>query len=226
MRTSKIAALACTALVLASGLACGKKDEATPPANNGGVIAESKSSSGGSSTTAKSSGDKTTTTEEGSDTTDTTSKTTKTTKKTTTTEDGSDTTDLSIPDVSIPDVSIPGGLPGNLEECLNAMTAFSSVAAAATAFMQPGTTQEDVDKLNAQIEEVKKGLPEELKADIEIWAAAYSDYAKTLGEIMNNGGYTNPDNLDKLTKASEVFDESGFKEANDRISAYFEKSCK
>ena len=221
MRTSKIAALACSALVLASGLACGKTEESTPPANNGGVIAESKSSSGSSSTAKSGSGDKTTTTEEGSDTTDTTAKTTKTTKKTTTTEDSSDTTDLSIPDVSI-----PGGLPGNLDECLKAMTAFSSVAAAATAFMQPGTTQEDVDKLNAQIDEVKKGLPPELKADLDVWADAYAEYAKTLGEIMNNGGYANPDNLDKLTKASEIFDQSGFKDANDRISAYFDKSCK
>lgn len=217
MRTTKIAALTCTALVLVSGLACGKTEDTTTPANNGGVIAESKSSSGGSTTTTKASSKKTTTTDESSDSTDSTTETTK--KKTTTTTGSGD-------DVTIPDVSIPGGLPGNLDECLKAATAIGNIAASVGKFMQPGASQADVDKLNDEIATVKKSVPDELKDDVEVWATAYGEYVKVLSEVMDNGGYANPANLDKLQKANDIFEKSGFKDANDHINAYFTKACK
>lgn len=216
MRTTKIVALACTALVLVSGLACGKTEDTTSPANNGGVIAESKSSSGGSTTT-KASSKKTTTTGDPSGSTDSTTETTK--KKATTTTGSGD-------DATIPDVSIPGGLPGNLDECLKAATAIGNIAASVGKFMQPGTTQADIDKLNDEIATVKKSVPDELKGDVEVWATAYAAYGKVLSEVMANGGYANPANLDKLQKANDIFENSGFKDANEHINAYFSKACK
>jgi hypothetical protein len=92
--------------------------------------------------------------------------------------------------------------------------------------MQPGATQADVDKLKDEIDVVKKSVPDELKSDVDVWATAYADYAKVLSEVMGNGGYTNPANLEKLQQANDIFESSGFKEANDHINEYFTKACK
>ena len=219
MRTTKLSVLACTALVLASGVACGKT-ETTTPAQSGGAIAEAQSSKSDGSTTTKKgsdSGNKTTTTDSSSD------PTTKTTnKKTTTTQRGS--TDNT--DVTIPDVSVPGGLPGNLDDCLKAATALSSIASASGVLMSPTATKADVQKLQDQIAEVRKSVPSELKGDFDVWSKAWSAYGKILGEVMDNGGLTNPANVDRLQKLNDVFDDPAWKKANDNINAYFAKACK
>lgn len=123
--------------------------------------------------------------------------------------------DISIPDISIPDISLPSdlSLPANLSsDCVAVAVQF---AALYTQVFVPGAGG-DLDKVFGDIE---AKIPEDLRDDLEVMAAAFSEYAKVVKE--HNNDMTNPE----VQAAAEALDSPEVSAANDNLQAYFEETC-
>ena len=103
-------------------------------------------------------------------------------------------------------------------ECLELIQAAAGLGAA---FAGTGTDAdtEIFDRLAAN-------APEEVRADFEILARVYRDYAAALADIdLQPGQAPSPEQQVQLQQALASIDQTGVTEANDRISAWAARNC-
>lgn len=134
-----------------------------------------------------------------------------------------DSTDETTGDRDLPDVGdLPTGLDG---DCTAVATLYAGAMAQAAAIFDPsGSSSEDLDKLADEFEKAKADVPDEIADAFQVWSDAWSEYMTALGE-MSEGGMTDPANLEKLEKATEVIDAPEVEAASKEIEAYLEKEC-
>lgn len=124
--------------------------------------------------------------------------------------------DITIPDISIPDLTIPSdlSLPGNLtDECKAIAVEFASLA---TKLFAPTGEEIDVDGIFGNLD---GKVPDELRDDLEVVAAAYGQYVQVLQ--ANNNDFTNPD----VQAAAELLATPEVDAANQNLNAYFDATC-
>jgi hypothetical protein len=129
-----------------------------------------------------------------------------TTDETTTDEETTDDTDLS-------------GVFAD-EDCL-AMVA--AVASFSQAFAGASGSS---DETSAAFEELADKVPDEIQADVQVLANAYSDYAAELQDIGIEAGETpSAAQIQQLQAALASFDQQGVPEASERLSAWAQTNC-
>jgi hypothetical protein len=129
-----------------------------------------------------------------------------TTDEETTTEDTSgDTTDLS-------------GILAD-EDCAALVAAGASLA---HAFAGGSGTDEN----SAELEELAEKVPEEIKADVQVLANAYAEYAAELQDIGLTAGATpTADQLQQLQAALASIDQEEVTAASNRLSTWSQENC-
>lgn len=101
--------------------------------------------------------------------------------------------------------TVPGAVPGaplDLAACTELAGVLSSMAMAATGSPVP-------DEMTSQIEEVRAGLPDDVRADLDVVIDAYAK----LGESTD------------FMDAAESINTAEFQAASERLGVYFEQSC-
>ncbi|HEX2346306.1 MAG TPA: hypothetical protein VHI12_06955 [Gaiellaceae bacterium] len=105
------------------------------------------------------------------------------------------------------------------EDCL-------ALVAAAASFSQAFTgTSATSDETNA-FEELAAKVPDEIKADVQVLAEAYADYAAEIKDIGIEAGQTpSAEQLQQLQAALTSFDQQGVSEASQRLSTWAQTNC-
>lgn len=123
----------------------------------------------------------------------------------TTTDDGSDDFDLAS---------------GECAELVEAGTKLSE------AFGAAGGTDGDLDDVSTFFDEFADSAPEEIRADFQILADAWDEYAEILPELQVEPGETpDPEALAKLQQALASIDQQEVAAASQRITAWAEANC-
>jgi len=123
--------------------------------------------------------------------------------------------DSTIPDISLPDISIPDiALPGNLtEECQAVSMQFAGI------FAQAFAPEADQSQFEQVFGDVEKSVPDELRDDVQVLAAAFSKYAQILKDSGNN--MASPD----VAQALENLGTPEVQAASDNLQTYFDATC-
>lgn len=146
---------------------------------------------------------------------------------TTTTASGGSSGDHSTTTKSS-DGSSSGTIPGMPSgDCLTASMAFAALAMApASALLGSGMSQDDLNKLRSETEDLRSKIPAEIKDDFDVYAKAMEDYANALKDLNLSGdGVLNPDNAKKIQDATKILDDPAVKKAQDNIEKYFNEHC-
>ena len=147
--------------------------------------------------------------EEASDTTTLTDTTTDDTTNDDTTTDETDSGDSDFDLAS-----------GECAELVEAGTKLSE------AFGAAGSGTEDLDDVSTFFDEFADSAPEEIRADFQILADAWDEYAEILPELQVDPGETpDPEALAKLQQALASIDQQEVAAASQRISAWAEENC-
>lgn len=111
-------------------------------------------------------------------------------------------------------------------DCAAFVSAFAGASAAVgSAF---GGADADLKEAAEYFERVADKLPKEIRADFQIFAEAYADFAKAMAEAnidFSNPASMNPEALAELEKLSKAFEDSEVQEASERIEAYIDANC-
>lgn len=112
------------------------------------------------------------------------------------------------------------------EECLAASAAFLGAAGAAgTAFSGAG---DDLDQSVKKLQQFADAAPNEIKADFKIVAEGYAEIVKAIADVnfdASSGDAPNAEQMAALEEMGKKFEDSDFKDASDRITAWFEENC-
>ena len=120
------------------------------------------------------------------------------------------------------DVDVSGFAAKDCQEALKAMSGASSGVPQA---MTGNDT--DFKRSMEQFEAYADKAPKEIRADMKVLAAAYSEYAEALAKIDFKSGKTpSADDMQKLQDLAKTFDQDDLKEASQRVSDYFARGCK
>jgi hypothetical protein len=125
------------------------------------------------------------------------------------------TTDETTTDGTTPDLS---GVFAD-EDCL-------ALVAAAASFSQAfAGASGTADQTNA-FEDLADKVPDEIKADVQVLADAYAEYAAEIKGIGLEAGQTpSAEQLQQLQAALASFDQQGVSEASERLSAWAQTNC-
>lgn len=107
-------------------------------------------------------------------------------------------------------------------ECADLVEAGSKLSEA----FGSGTSSENFDDVSAFYDEVVSNAPEEIRADMQVLADAWSEYAVVLGDLDLKAGETpDPEALAKLQQALASIDQQEVSAAAERISAWTTANC-
>jgi hypothetical protein len=107
----------------------------------------------------------------------------------------------------------------NCLELLNLSAAFAKAAAAANG-------KNDIDTTVKFFETVADKAPGDIKGDFKLIATAFAAYAKALKDAhFTVGQQPTPEQIEKLTKAAESFDNAKVQKASEHIQAWAKKNC-
>jgi ABC-type glycerol-3-phosphate transport system substrate-binding protein len=144
---------------------------------------------------------------------DTTTLTDTTTDETTTDETTTDDTTMDSDDLG----SLASG------ECAELIEAGTKLS---EAFGAAGSADSDFDDVSTFFDEFADSAPEEIRADFQILADAWDEYAEIVPELQVEPGETpDPEALAKLQQALASIDQQEVAAASQRISAWAEANC-
>ena len=107
-------------------------------------------------------------------------------------------------------------------ECAALVAAAASVS---QTFSGTGAT-DDVDEARAQFEEFAENAPDEIRDDLEVLAAAYSEYAEALADVDIEPGETpDAEAIAALQAAIASIDQAELTEASANVSAWTTANC-
>lgn len=112
-------------------------------------------------------------------------------------------------------------------ECAAFVGAFAGASAAiGSAF--GGAPSEDLEKAAEYFKQVTKDIPDEIRADFEVFANAYEAFANALVEA--NIDFTNPasmnsDSMAELERLANAFSAPEVEEASANVEAYLTANC-
>jgi hypothetical protein len=82
------------------------------------------------------------------------------------------------------------------------------------------------DENSAELEELADKVPDEIKADVQVLANAYAEYAAELQDIGLNAGETpTAEQLQQLQAAIASIDQQEVTAASERLSAWSQENC-
>jgi len=138
-----------------------------------------------------------------------------TTTDDTTTDDT--TTDDTTTDTDSDDLDLASG------ECAELVEAGTKLS---EAFGAVGGTDADFDDVSTFFDEFADSAPEEIRADFQILADAWDEYAEILPDLQVEPGETpDPEALAQLQQALASIDQQEVEAASERISAWAEANC-
>jgi hypothetical protein len=107
----------------------------------------------------------------------------------------------------------------NCLELLNLSAAFAKAAGATNG-------ENDLDATVKFFDEIADKAPAEIRGDFKVVAKAFSAYAKALKDAdFKPGQQPTPEQIEKLTKAAESFNQAEVQKASEHISAWSKKNC-
>jgi len=123
------------------------------------------------------------------------------------------------------DTSLSSGLSslGSAGDCLQVSLAYATLILEPLGFAG-GATQDDLNKFEQQVQDLKAKIPDEIKGEFQTVADAYKAYGDEL-KGLNLGDLLNPDTQQKLQDASAKIDSPEVKAAQDKINTYFKDKC-
>lgn len=148
---------------------------------------------------------------------------TDTTDESTTDESTTDesTTDESTTDASENTDTDLSGVPSG--DCLEAVQAFSALSAAVGAAGSGGDVGDALDAFD----QFTENAPEEIRADFQVLAQAYTKYVDVLNAVgLKAGEIPNAEQLQKLSEASAAFNDPDVTAASNHVSAWADENCK
>src|SRR5690606_31813603 len=83
--------------------------------------------------------------------------------------------------------------------------------------VNPETSSEDFDQLEADIEAARDDMPSEIADAFDTWSAAWVDFAADMEEINANGGFSNPENIAKIEAANAPMESPEVEAASDQL---------
>ena len=105
------------------------------------------------------------------------------------------------------------------EDCLALVAAVSSFA---QAFGGQGVT----DETEEAFAELAEKVPDEIEADVQVLAAAYTDFAAELEDIgLESGETPDAEQLQEMQAALASFGDEGVTEASERVSGWAQTNC-
>ena len=116
-----------------------------------------------------------------------------------------------------------GQLSGDAGDCLRTGMAFFALSLAPLGFMS-GASQEELDQLKADTEELAGDIPSEIKDDFDTYAAGIQAYADAM-QGVNFEDILDPAVQQKLEDASAMLDTPEMQQASDNIEKYFDETC-
>jgi hypothetical protein len=112
-------------------------------------------------------------------------------------------------------------------ECAEFAEAFTEAGQAiGNAFS--GTGDGDLEDVASYFSEVADRMPDEIQADFEVFAAAYTQFAQALAEAdidMSNPEAMDPEAMAALEDVTAAFDSAEVQEASENIQAYMTERC-
>lgn len=114
-------------------------------------------------------------------------------------------------------------LSGKAGDCFTASLAFAALAITPLGFMG-GATQEQIDQLRQDTEELKAEVPAAIKADFQTYADGIEEYANALKGVSLTD-ILNPETQKKMEEAGKILDSPTMKTASDNIETYFSETC-
>ena len=114
-------------------------------------------------------------------------------------------------------------LSGKAGDCFTASLAFAALAIAPLGFMG-GATQEQIDQLKSDTEELKAEVPSAVKADFQTYADGIEQYANALKGVSLTD-IMNPETQQKMEEAGKILDSPEMTAASDNIETYFSDTC-
>jgi hypothetical protein len=117
-------------------------------------------------------------------------------------------------------------------ECQEAVAGVAAAMSAyTTGLARAFGGQLDEEELQAtadQLRALAESAPDELKGDLDVIAAALAEFYGAFGDIgfdPSGGQAPTAEQIQQLTELSEQFDDTGFQEAADNVTAWFEANC-
>lgn len=114
-------------------------------------------------------------------------------------------------------------LSGKAGDCLTTGLAFAALAMAPLGFMG-GATQDQIDQLKTDTEELKAQVPASIRADFQTYADGMEQYANALKGVSLTD-IMNPETQQKMEEAGKFLDSPEMKTASDNIEKYFSETC-
>jgi hypothetical protein len=105
-----------------------------------------------------------------------------------------------------------------LGPCMDAAIAWASIALAPLTLMSPDVTEEQIEELNATIEEMEADIPEEIADDLLVIQEAFAEYA----EAFDADGTLD---LQALEAMGEMMESDEYVEASENVDAWFTENC-
>jgi len=91
--------------------------------------------------------------------------------------------------------------------------------------VNPGASTEDFDKLEADIEAAKDDMPAEIAAAFDTWSAAWVKFAGDMEAVNASGGFSNPENIEKMEQANAPMEAPEVQAASDQLEQYVDDKC-
>lgn len=114
-------------------------------------------------------------------------------------------------------------------DCAAFVNAFAGAGAAVGSAFSGTADAADLEKVAEYFDTVADKLPKEIRADFQVFAQAYADFAKAMADAkidFSNPASMNPEALAQLEKLSKAFQDSKVQEASARVQAYADANCK
>jgi hypothetical protein len=108
------------------------------------------------------------------------------------------------------------------EDCQGLVAAYLAISGAIGAAGSEGDVSGEVEKFTEYAEKV----PEEIRDDVKVLAAAYAEYIDKLQGIgLESGEVPSASQLQQLQEASQSLGSSEVQAASDRLTAWTEENC-
>jgi len=114
-------------------------------------------------------------------------------------------------------------LSGKAGDCFTAGLAFAALSLTPLGFMG-GASQEDIDQLKSDTEELKAKVPDAVKGDFQTYADGIEQYANALKGVSVED-ILNPETQQKMEDASKILESPEMTKASDNITTYFSETC-
>lgn len=118
------------------------------------------------------------------------------------------------------------GIAAFTEDCAELTQAFAGAYASIGAGFGAGGSE--LDDAAEYFENVADKLPKEIRADFQLFAEAYGEFAKAMAEAdidMSNPASMDPDQMEELQKIGESLEGPEIEEASANVQAYLEAKC-